>query len=187
MHLLVLTSLDELLLIMQTIFTFYKASYLFGKVNHTEPSLQLVFLVHSYPHPVQLNFFRSVLPISFSREVFLKGKAQYGWPPCTNKFRLVPFYFENIIHLCFKTCYLNEEVNCTEPSPHLLFPAFFYPSDKLQTCCRPWYWQTSHLLGGWSYLSQLLTDRFPLNIKNLKIQLKMPPSYNWTVIIIVYL
>ncbi len=50
-------------------------------------------------------------------EVLLKGKAQYGWPPCTNKFRLAPFYNENIIKVFYKTSYLIEEVNCTEPSP----------------------------------------------------------------------
>ncbi len=34
------------------------------------------------------------------REVLLKGnKAQYGWPPCTNQFRLAPPYIENIIYL----------------------------------------------------------------------------------------
>jgi hypothetical protein len=26
------------------------------------------------------------------------------------------YYIKNIIHLCCKTSYLNEEVNCTEPS-----------------------------------------------------------------------
>jgi hypothetical protein len=51
------------------------------------------------------------------REVLLKGKAQYSWPPCTNQFRSTPFYIENIINLFYKTSYLNEEVNCTEPSP----------------------------------------------------------------------
>ncbi len=50
-------------------------------------------------------------------EVLLKGKAEYSWPPCTNLFRLDPFYIENIIYLFYKTSYLNEEVKCTEPSP----------------------------------------------------------------------
>jgi hypothetical protein len=36
--LLVLTSLDQLLLILQTFFLFYKTSYLIEEVNHTEPS-----------------------------------------------------------------------------------------------------------------------------------------------------
>jgi hypothetical protein len=49
------------------------------------------------------------------REVLLKGKAQYSWPPCTTLFRSAPFYIENIIS------YLNE-VNCTEPSPSVSVP-----------------------------------------------------------------
>ncbi len=28
-----------------------------------------------------------------------EGKAQYGWPPCSNQFRSAPFYIENIINL----------------------------------------------------------------------------------------
>ncbi len=52
-----------------------------------------------------------------TREVFQKGKAQYGRPPCTNQYRSGPFYIENIIDLFYKTSYFNEEVNCTEPSP----------------------------------------------------------------------
>jgi len=46
------------------------------------------------------------------REVFLKGKDQYGWPPCTYWFWSAPFN-ENIIDMFYKTSYLNEEVNCT--------------------------------------------------------------------------
>ncbi len=49
--------------------------------------------------------------------LLLKGKDQYNWPPCTNKFRSTAFYSENIIYLFYKTSYLNEEVNCTEPFP----------------------------------------------------------------------
>jgi len=56
------------------------------------------------------------------REVLLKGKTQYGWPPCTNQFRSAPFYIENIINLFYKTSYLNEEVNCIEPSPLVSIP-----------------------------------------------------------------
>jgi len=33
---------------------------------------------------------------AFTREVSLKGKAQYGWPPCTNKFRTAPFYIKSL-------------------------------------------------------------------------------------------
>jgi hypothetical protein len=36
--------------------------------------------------------------------------------PCTKLFRSAHFYIDNINNLCYKTSYLNEEVNCTEPS-----------------------------------------------------------------------
>jgi hypothetical protein len=49
------------------------------------------------------------------REVLLKGKAQYCWPPCTNLFRSAPFYIENDICVFNKTGYLNEEVSGIEP------------------------------------------------------------------------
>ncbi len=32
------------------------------------------------------------------KEPLLKGKAQYGWPPCTNQFRSVAFDIANIIY-----------------------------------------------------------------------------------------
>ncbi len=38
-----------------------------------------------------------------------------------------PFYIENIIYLSFKTTYLKEEVNCTEPSPSVSIPCFITP------------------------------------------------------------
>ncbi len=58
----------------------------------------------------------------FSKEVLLKGKDQYGWPPCTNQFRSATLYIENIINLFYKTSYLNKKVNSTEPSPLLGIP-----------------------------------------------------------------
>ncbi len=71
-----------------------------------------------------------------SREVLLKGKDQYSWPPCTNKFRSAPFNIEKIINIFYKTSYLNEEVNCTENSRHLVFPA---DSDKHTSLLQTWY------------------------------------------------
>ncbi len=73
------------------------------------------------------------------KEVLLKGKAQYGWPPCTNQFRWAPFYIENVMYLFHKSNYLNEVVNCTKPSPlvrlpwpvHQLLPYFVSYSCKL--------------------------------------------------------
>jgi len=64
---------------------------------------------------------------SYTREPLMKGKAQYSWPPCTNLLRLAPFYIENIIYICYKTSYLNEEVNGTEPSPSVSVPCFVCP------------------------------------------------------------
>jgi hypothetical protein len=46
-----------------------------------------------------------------TRESFLKGKTQYSSTPCTNQLRSVDF------DISYKTSYLNEEVNRTEPSP----------------------------------------------------------------------
>ncbi len=46
-------------------------------------------------------------------EPLLKGKAQYGWPPCANYFRSATFNIENIIYLFYKTNSLSEEVNST--------------------------------------------------------------------------
>jgi len=43
-------------------------------------------------------------------------------PPCTNQFRLARFYIENITYLFYKTSYLYEEVNCTEPFPSVSIP-----------------------------------------------------------------
>ncbi len=42
--------------------------------------------------------------------------------PCTNQFRSVPFYIENIIYIFYKTRYTNEEVSCTEPFPSVSIP-----------------------------------------------------------------
>jgi hypothetical protein len=64
--------------------------------------------------------------IGLVKETLLKGKAQYSWPPCTNLFRSAPFYIENIIYIFNKTSYLNEEVNCTKPSPQLAFPGLVH-------------------------------------------------------------
>ncbi len=42
---------------------------------------------------------------------------QHNLPLCTNQFISAHFYAEDIIQLCYKTSYLNEEVICSEPSP----------------------------------------------------------------------
>jgi hypothetical protein len=61
-----------------------------------------------------------------TRETWLKEKAQYSWSPCTNLFKLAPFYIEYIIYIFNKTRYLNEKVNCIEPPPSLSIPWLCY-------------------------------------------------------------
>ncbi len=60
-----------------------------------------------------------------SRETLLKGKArQYSWPPCSSSFRSAHFYIENIIYRRYKTEYLKEELNCTDPSLSVSIPCW---------------------------------------------------------------
>jgi hypothetical protein len=56
------------------------------------------------------------------REPLLKGKAQYSWLPCSNKFRLGACDIANIIYFLNKTSYLKEEVNRTKPFPLVSVP-----------------------------------------------------------------
>ncbi len=77
--------------------------------------------VHLYSNKKGPNLIH-FLPHGKGRESLLKGKAQYGWPPRPDQLRSVAFYIENIIYLCYKTSYLNEEVKCTEPSPSVSVP-----------------------------------------------------------------
>ncbi len=57
---------------------------------------------------------------SWIREALLKGKDQYGWPPCTYWFRSAAFQTEILFLLFYKTTYLNEEH--TDPSPSVRLP-----------------------------------------------------------------
>ena len=41
---------------------------------------------------------------------------------CTKDFKSALFYIENIIYIFYKTSYLDEEVNRTEPSPSVSIP-----------------------------------------------------------------
>ncbi len=47
-----------------------------------------------------------------TRKRWTKGNYQYSWPPCSSMLLCLPKYFKFFT----KTSYLNEEVNCTEPS-----------------------------------------------------------------------
>ena len=71
---------------------------------------------------LEANLYVALKQMNFTRETLLNGKAQYSWPPCTNLSRSATFYIENIIYIINKTGYLNEEVNCTKPSPSLSIP-----------------------------------------------------------------
>jgi hypothetical protein len=52
-------------------------------------------------------------------EPLLNGKAKYHLPPCINLFSV-----DTSIYVFYKTSYLNEEVNRTEPSPLVSVPWF---------------------------------------------------------------
>ncbi len=54
-----------------------------------------------------------------TKEPVLKRKVKYHWPPYTN-FVQISCFFYSIFHI--KTSYLNEEVNCTNPSPSISIP-----------------------------------------------------------------
>ncbi len=53
----------------------------------------------------------------------------------TSLFRLAPFCIENIIYVCYKTSYLKEEVNCTEPFPLVSIPCLGNDQET-QTLCE---------------------------------------------------
>jgi len=55
-------------------------------------------------------------PYAQAKEPLMKWKARYSWPPCTDQFWSAAFGIAIIIELFYKTSYLEEEVNCTEPS-----------------------------------------------------------------------
>jgi hypothetical protein len=73
-----------------------------------------------------------------------EGEDQYYGPPCTNLFRPAAFDIAKIIYF-FQISYLNEEVNCTEPSPSVsvLWPNYsrethLFNQDKFQLIRCPW-------------------------------------------------
>ncbi len=65
-----------------------------------------------------------LIMLPFSREALLKRKEKYSWSPCTNLFRSATFHTETIFFLFYKSTYVIEEVNRTDPSPLQGFPAF---------------------------------------------------------------
>ncbi len=81
---------------------------------------------------------------SLTREVLLKGKAEYGWPPCLDQlpFILKILFIFRTKQATQKTSYLNEEVNFTETlPPQLVFrgltfvgKAGAYPGGGSQRC-----------------------------------------------------
>ncbi len=56
------------------------------------------------------------------REVLLKGKAQYSWPPCTNQFRSQPFHIENISYFFTKQTTLMRRSIVLSLPLQLMFP-----------------------------------------------------------------
>jgi len=68
--------------------------------------------------------------ISVGREVLLKGKSQYGWPPCINQFRSAPFYIENIINLFYNTkqaTLMRRSTVLSLPPPLVCIPWCWWP------------------------------------------------------------
>jgi hypothetical protein len=58
-----------------------------------------------------------------TRKVSLKGKAQYGPPPCTNNFSLAPFYTKIIIYIFLqKQATLMRRLTVLRTSPQIAFP-----------------------------------------------------------------
>ena len=56
------------------------------------------------------------------KEALLKGKkVQYSWPPWTKNFQDSSFLLWNYLIPLHKTSYPIEEINCSEPSPQLVF------------------------------------------------------------------
>jgi hypothetical protein len=101
--LLVLTNLGQLLLIIQTFFTFYETNCLNDEVNCAEPSPSVsvpaqtldrgeIVCQNQKHHLGQTSVSRmnetlaefSTLAMGtcWNMEALLKGKAQYSWPPC---------------------------------------------------------------------------------------------------------
>jgi hypothetical protein len=74
---------------------------------------RIVYLVHWYSK------------LMFSGNAYWRGKAQYSWPPCTNKFR--PAFFENakIIYFFTKQATLIRRSNVLSLSLRLAFPGSF--------------------------------------------------------------
>ncbi len=58
------------------------------------------------------------------RELLLRGKVRYCSPPCTSYLGSGALSIEIFISLFYQTSYLNEEVNCNEPSLPDTFPGF---------------------------------------------------------------
>ncbi len=66
-----------------------------------------------------------------------EGEGLHSWPSCANYFWSAPFNIKNIIYIFYKTNCLNDEVNCTEPTPQLVFPVltiFVMSQNKQQYC-----------------------------------------------------
>jgi hypothetical protein len=63
--------------------------------------------------------------MGLTREALLKGKDQYDQTPCANEFLSATFQTESFFFLFYKTTYLNEEVNHTDPSPSVRLPWFY--------------------------------------------------------------
>ncbi len=84
--------------------------------------------------PPHSNLFSDKLFISSTREVLLKGKAQYSWPPCTKWFNQLLFILQILFTFFTKQATLMRRSTVLSLPPQLVFPAsafittHFYPS-----------------------------------------------------------
>jgi hypothetical protein len=62
---------------------------------------------------------------SCTREPLLKGKISMVDLLVLTSFRAGLFHIENIVYLCSKKWYFEEEVNCTEPSISVSVPCMY--------------------------------------------------------------
>jgi hypothetical protein len=89
---------------------------------------------------------------TLARKALQKGKAQYRWPPCTNQFIFIYFWYWKYYLPLVQNKLHHEEVNCTEHSLRLVFPAL--ARNKWGPTFEQWgqlYWLFSRWTWTWSF------------------------------------
>jgi len=101
----------------------------------------------------------------FTMKVFLKGKAQYSWPPCTKQSRSGPF-----IHLFTKQFILMWTSSVLSLFPQLVFPGFTVCKtfkDRIKAPLSTTFWNIPDLLRRDDWLRQWLVSHrvVPLQLR----------------------